>query len=344
MNSVVEKLTAIEQEVAALQPKMAPLAERIAALDKKIAGFSQQLIDVAAESAAVKKDIEFARKGLTRVQTLVSESRAESEQLEVGQEENLQRYKAMEAFVGTLYQLHSQSVEIAQWLGRADQAKAVFPAPPLAPVTLTVPPVAKSPEPPPADKPTLPAPEPIAKPVLEELPAEEPPAPEPVAGPVPEELPAEEPPAPEPVAELVPEELPAEEPPAPKPIAEPMLEELPAAELPVAEPPTEESILSESDFDSALSDASDKTPDPLTMPGLPDVMARPEIEAAPSDDDDDTDVEPSDAMASHLDVPPLNLAVPAMSEQSESATADETDEQDIEAMLADMMTPVTVGS
>ena len=325
MNSVVEKLTAIEQEVAALQPKMAPLAERIAALDKKIAGFSQQLIDVAAESAAVKKDIEFARQGLTRVQTLVSESRAESEQLEVGQEENLQRYKAMEAFVGTLYQLHSQSVEIAQWLGRADQAKAVFPAPPLAPVTLTVPPVAKSPEPPPADKPTLPAPEPIAKPVLEEFPAEEPSAPEPVA-------------------ELVPEELPAEEPPAPEPVAEPMLEELPAAELPVAEPPTEESILSESDFDSALSDASDKTPDPLTMPGLPDVMARPEIEAAPPDDDDDTDVEPSDAMASHLDVPPLNLAVPAVSEQSESATADETDEQDIEAMLADMMTPVTVGN
>jgi hypothetical protein len=46
-------------------------------------------------------------------------------------------------------------------------------------------------------------------------------------------------------------------------------------------------------------------------------------------------------MASHLDVPPLNLAVPALPEQSTPSAADGKDEQDIESMLAEMMTPVT---
>jgi len=41
-----------------------------------------------------------------------------------------------------------------------------------------------------------------------------------------------------------------------------------------------------------------------------------------------------------LDVPPLNLGVPHLPEQNES-TDTEYDDQEIEAMLATMMAPVT---
>jgi len=286
MNSVVEKLAAIEKEMAALQPKMAPLAERIAALDQKVTGFALQLTDLAAESAAVKQDIELTRQSLTSIQTFIGEAKTESEQLATEQEEHQQRYKAMETFVGTLYQLHSQSVQIAQWLGLADHAKAVFPAPLSVPETLTFPPAAELPEPP------------IYEP---------------------------EPPAPEAADETIPGELPVEK-------------------LSAEEPSSMESILSESDFDSAVPDPTEQEPEPWAMPGgLPGVMAYPEEEMTTVPSDADTDAEPSSEMASQLDVPPLNLAVPALPEQNESATMGEEDEQEIEAMLAAMGTPVTVG-
>ena len=300
MNSVVEKLAAIEQEVAALQPKMAPLMERIAALDQKVTGFAQQLTDLASESASVKQDVELVGQGLARIQTLIGESKIDSEQLAAEQEENQQRYQAMESFVGTLYQLHSQSVQIAQWLGLADQAKAIFPAPPSAPATIgdgrlqttdgSREPATVSPD------------------VDEESNAE----------PMPEE------PACEPEPPLV----------VPSPVDEPPVEE---------EPPIPESTLSESDFDSAMPDSDEQEPEPWgAMPDLPDVAAPPEMEVFSSD----SDAEPSmdeEEMASQLDVPPLNLAVPDLPEQNESEAVSEQDEQEIEDMLATMMAPVTVG-
>jgi chromosome segregation ATPase len=114
MNSVVEKLAAIEREVAAIQPKMAPLTERIADLDQKVAGFAQQLSGIAEESAAVKQDIELTRKCLARIQTLIGESKVESEQLLAGQEENLQRCETMTAVFGAAFQAVSQFFEAAQ--------------------------------------------------------------------------------------------------------------------------------------------------------------------------------------------------------------------------------------
>ena len=262
MNSVVEKLTVLEQEVAALLPKMAPLTERISALDQKVTGFAQQLTDLAAESATVKQDIEHTGNSLTHILTLVGESKAESEQLAGGLEENQQRYKTMEAFVGTLYQLHSQSVEIAQWLGHTDQAKAIFPAPPSAPT-------GESPW---------------------------------------------------------------------QTEAGGRMEQL-----------AEEVASSDAGFDAAMPDAIKEEPTPWEMPpNLPDVAALPEMETVHSDveppDAEPSDAEPSCEMASQLDVAPLNLAVPALPEPNESTEIDEKDEQEIEEMLATMMTPVTVGN
>jgi len=126
MNSVVEKLAAIEKEVAAIQPKMAPLTKRIADLDQKMAGFVRQLTGIAEESAAVKQDIELTRQSLTRIQTLIGESKVESEQLLAGQEENQQRCETMQAVFGAAFQAVSQFFETAQRMGLADQAKAVF--------------------------------------------------------------------------------------------------------------------------------------------------------------------------------------------------------------------------
>ena len=280
MNSVVEKLAAIEKEVAAIQPKMAPLTQRIADLDQKVASFAQQLTSVAEESAAVKQDIELTQQSLTRIQTLIGESKVESEQLVAGQEENQQRCETMTAVFGAAFQAVSQFFETAQRMGLADQAKAVFLPPPSE---------------------SVPSAEPV--PSAESAPS----------------------------VESVPSSVAA-------PVVQPISDESPETE--------DESVLSESDFDSAMSDAGDEEPNPWSVPGLPDVAAPPDMEDADSENTDFTNgepsnVEPTTEMASQLDVPPLNLGAPDLPEQSETTPMDETDDQEIEAMLASMMAPVT---
>ena len=387
MNAVVEKLAAIEKEIAAIQPKMQPITERIDVLDQKVAGFAQQLTSLAEESAAVKQDIELTRQCLTRIQTLIGESKAESEQLVAGQEENLHRCETMTAVFGAAFQAMSQFFETAQRMGLADQAKAVFLTPSSAPATLPLPsvpspaipapvsdvapaapPVFESPVqkpqplPPeePADKPSPPIPEAVAEAAQTEEPIGEEPVNEssvneesvselpPVAAPAPVK-PVIEPPetasTKTPTEEPVSEEI-VSEPATVPPAAEPSAMKSPAAELPVEEP-----ILSESDFDSVTSGSGDAGLVSWSVPGLPDVAAPPEMETAHLDSETpaltDTpfaDAEPTSEMASHLDVPPLNLDTPALPEQTESPAMDEKDEQEIEAMLATMMAPVTVGS
>jgi len=412
MNSVVEKLAAIENEVAAIQPKMAPLTERIADLDQKVAGFAQQLSGIADESAAVKQDIELTRQSLTRIQTLIGESRVESEQLVAGQEENQQRCETMTAVFGAAFQAFSQFFEAAQRLGLADHAKAGFSVPaitPLEPTPLTayeqtetahahsvadtapveppkpvshkrfvlrkkhrlategssgtvhhphapnvefVPPI---PEPPAVEfahaipEPVaeiIPAEPPIPEPVAEIIPAE-PPMPESVA----EIIPAE-PPMPESVAEIIPAEPPMPVEPVSEETSEAPPEEtgglMPPAlvpESPVEESPME-SVLSESDFDSVVPNL-DENEFALwgSVPGLPDVAAMPEMDAVHLDPGvaSFADVELSSEIASQLDVPPLNLAIPTLPVpvQAESAETDDTNDQEIEDLLATMMTPIT---
>ena len=313
MNSVVEKLAAIEKEVADIQPKMVPLTERIADLDQKVAAFAQQLTGLAEESAAVKQDIELAQKSFSRIQTLIGESKVESEQLVAGQEENQQRCETMTAVFGAAFQAVSQFFETAQRMGLTDQAKAVFLASPSEQAMIgedSLPSAVSN-----AMKP------PIPEHVAEAIPPE-PPIPEPVA-----EAITPETTIPEPVAEAIPPETTI-----PEPVAEAMLPE-----------PTEaESILSESDFDAVISGTSDKELDSWSVPGLPDVATPPVMEMV-SSDDSDTDAELSGEMASHLDVQPLNLGVPALPAQDESTDVGEKDEEEIEALLATMMEPVTVG-
>jgi len=298
MNSVVEKLAAVEKEVAAIQPKMAPLTQRIADLDRKVAGFAQQLSGIAEESAAVKQDIELTQQSLIRIQTLIGESRVESEQLVAGQEENLQRCETMSAVFGAAFQAVSQFFETAQRMGLADQAKAVF-----LPPALESEPVSES----------------MSDPELEQ----------------PVEKNSNE------------DTIPTEEP----PIEEPNIPDPPTMETPIMEPPDSviepESVLTESDFDSAMSGAEDAEPAPWSLPGLPDIAALPEMGTELGN----TNVEPSHSehsaeIASQLDVEPLNLAplnfdTPALPEQDGFEPMNDSDEQEIEDMLASMMTPVT---
>ena len=284
MNSVVEKLAAIEKEVAAIQPKMGPLTERIANLAQKATDLAQQLTGVAEESAIVKKDFELTRQGLVRIQTLISESRAESEQLVAGQEENLQRCETMQAVFGTAFQAVSQFFEAAQRMGLADQAKAVFlNSPPLPTEVATGEPCPSIP-----DLPTVPEP-----PVSEELPSTD----------------------------------------------------MPLDELPTWEPPTMESVLAESNFSTPLPSEGEEDVLP-PVPGLPDVAAPPDIvdqgDLDAADLNSNTDTEPSDDIASELDVPPLNLSVLPPPDQSEMETESDTD--DIEALLASMGAPVTASA
>jgi regulator of replication initiation timing len=172
MNSVVEKLTAIEQEVAAIQPKIAPLTGRIDDLAQKVTDLAQQLTDIVAESVAVKQDIELTQQSLSRIQTLIGKSRVESEQLFAGQEENLQRCETMQAVFGTAFQAVSQFFDAAQRMGLADQAKAVFLTPPSPVETVTEETAPPIPELPPAlESPLVSEEPPIADNALDEPPA-----------------------------------------------------------------------------------------------------------------------------------------------------------------------------
>jgi len=327
MNSVVEKLAAIEKEVAAIQPKMAPLTQRIADLDRKVAGFAQQLTGIAEESASVKQDIELTQQSLNRIQTLIGESKVESEQLVAGQEENLQRCETMTAVFGAAFQAVSQFFETAQRMGLADQAKAVFLAP--AAESASVPPVSPVADPIPA------------APSVDGLPPEAFPSSEPSAE---EYLPDEPIPAVDSRAaeETAVEESVAEVPDEAEPmVPEPTLVEPPMEELPESAP---ESVLSESDFDSAMPDTGDGGSDSWPVPGLPNVAAPPDMASAEAElpsVGSAGEVEPSAEMASQLDVSPLNLEIPPLPEQGEPESIDETEEQEIEDMLASMMTPVT---
>jgi len=334
MNSVVEKLAAIEKEVAAIQPKMVPLTQRIADLDQKVAGFARQLTGIAEESAAVKQDIELTQQSLTRIQTLIGESRVESEQLVAGQEENLQRCETMTAVFGAAFQAMSQFFETAQRMGLADQAKAVF-LPPASEAALGQPVLSGA----------LPSSQvPPALPVAEELPTDwkavsqemesamDSPA---VADPAITDTAVTETLAAEPVIS----EPPVTASPEPLPTASP---EPPPESEPVSESAAE-SALSESDFDSAMSGADSGEPVSWSVPGLPDVAAVPEV-ALPEMEGTDLEaspMEPPEEIVSQLEVSPLNLSVPALPEQNEPIQIDENDEQEIEAMLANMMAPVT---
>ena len=112
------------------------------------------------------------------------------------------------------------------------------------------------------------------------------------------------------------------------------------------EPPAEESHLTEADFDSIVYDANaeNKSSASWSFPDLPDVVALPEMEAIVSEVDSFADAEPTSEMASQLDVPPLGLEIPTMPEQPEPAPEEDDDDQEIEAMLASMMKPLTASA
>ena len=376
MNSVVEKLAAIEKEVAAVQPKMAPLTERIADLDQKVAGFAQQLTGLAEESASVKQDIELTRQSLTRIQALIGESKIESEQLVAGQAENLQRCETMTAVFGAAFQAVSQFFETAQRMGLADQAKAVFLHPP-------------------GDSPPLLSPQALGKSQSEPLSAD---STSNAVGTASGGLTAKETAAVAmPKTTLPKAELPgADEKPQVADVADNAIETvavetvdggltaketpeaampkttLPKTELPgVDEKPqvadvadnavetvavetagggltateTPEAALSEADFDSAIPGAEEGAPDALLAPSLPNVAATPDIASTDPDsgeEGEEAGQEPSSEIASQLEVPPLNLATPDLPKSDESAPeTEEADDQEIDDLLTSMMTPVT---
>jgi hypothetical protein len=189
----------------------------------------------------------------------------------------------------------------------------------------------------------------VATETLAEIPTIEPPAVEPlIAEPPAIEPPVAEPPIAEPpavessIAEPPPTEEPSSWASAPEENEENVDETMTVAAavpgFPEAELSAAESILSESDFNAAVSDSGDTELASWAAPDLPDVTSLPEMASTP---DSFADAEPSDEIASHLDVPPLNLAIPALPEQNEPDAIDEEEEQEIEDMLATMMAPVT---
>jgi hypothetical protein len=209
--------------------------------------------------------------------------------------------------------------------------------------------------------PPLPEPEPLEDMIPAEPAPPEPAPPEPIPDePVVEDAPVEEPPMEEPVAEEVDDGWgmpapPVIEPPEEEPIPEESPEAVgglmpPALAPPVFAPPApapvdeSSSVFSESDFNPVVPSFDEKELATWGS-GLPDVAAMPEMGVAHLDaphlDSDQLDAEPADEIASNLDVPPLNLAVPALPMPGAAPEIDESDEDDIENLLSSMMAPVT---
>ena len=366
MTPLTERIADIDQKVAGFAQQLAGIAEESAAVKQDIELTLQSLARIRTLIGESKTESEQLVAGqeenLQRCETMTAVFGA--------------AFQAMSQFFETAQRMGLADQAKAVFLSPSSTPATLtlppaFTAPPDPPVIPPAPLESAPPIPqpvaetvPPAKPPVIESPvsPPSAETAPVEVPPMKPPVPEP-ASELPPEIPAkpaiekepviEKPLAAEPVHDDDRESIPSAkesksalpEPPVPEPpVMNASVVDLPAVEPPATESPAE-SVLSASDFDTATSDTAEKESSSWSVPGLPDVVTPPDIAHSDFDSaDSDTDAEPPGEMASQLDVPPLNLSAPALPEQSESVPANDMDDQDIEDMLASMMTPVTAAA
>jgi regulator of replication initiation timing len=124
MGSIVENLAVIEKEVGLIQPRISPLVEKIEALNQKIETFTKQLAEIGAEAASIQQEVGSTQQGFAKIQSLIAETRSESEQFVAGQEENQQRCETMTAVFGEAFQVVSRFLATAQKMGLVEPAQA----------------------------------------------------------------------------------------------------------------------------------------------------------------------------------------------------------------------------
>ncbi len=350
MSQFIEKLSAVESQIAALRQKLEPLSVRAENLSQTAAGVAEQVKNFHEESSALLADVAAAQGIFTSILTAFGEVKSEGGQISARAEENQRICDSMTTMFGETFQVVSRFLDTAKNLGivKADKAKDI-----LEPIkhSCTVPPLPLAA----TDKHSSLHPDTGA--AMERGEAE-PAAVEPL---ITEFKPSELPNLPETMessasdeCEQVDEAV-TEEPIAEVPVVEEPEEPVDAVES--VEPPTENEemaspSLNESE-DDPLADFLDDLPeepaaaDPTSslselmaepLPSLPDVAAP--ISSLPTvEDQPEEEVKPLDDIVSQLALPPLQLDTP--SEKESGVSLSEAEEQEIEDLLSDLSKPIT---
>lgn len=317
MQSISEKLSFVESRINGLDAKLKPLTSKVEELQRNFEQCSGQLQEMASQWARITGEIATLNDELTSVLPVFAEVKSESEQIAAKQQEDDHLRDSMTQMFGEAYQVVSRFIDTAQKIGILDKEKGeqIVAVPKLeaeTPVEVVAPAVE-------------------AEPAVDEIP-------EPVveAEPIAEEIPESVVEA-EPIAEEIPE-----------PVAEtePVVEEIPES-VAEAEPVVEDSQEDGSIVDSILSeldqDATDSTSENgnLSLPELPDVSASPDSVSADKATDSENDSEPTEEIASDLNLSPLALDVPQVSTEISPEDAEAKVEEEIEALLTDLSKPIS---
>ncbi|MDR0705474.1 MAG: hypothetical protein LBF88_10870 [Planctomycetaceae bacterium] len=123
MSDLVEKIVAVEEQIALIQSKMVPLTSKVEMLNRKIDGFSGLLAEITGETKIIQQEINSTQQGLELIQTLVGKTKKEGEQIEADQNENKHLYESMTEMFGEAFQVVSRFFETAQKIGIVDKEK-----------------------------------------------------------------------------------------------------------------------------------------------------------------------------------------------------------------------------
>ncbi|MDR2704690.1 MAG: hypothetical protein LBC02_02820 [Planctomycetaceae bacterium] len=313
MSDFVEKIVAVEEQIALIQSKIVPLTSKVEMLNRKIDGFSGLLAEITGETNTIQQEINSTQQSLEAIQTLISETKKEGEQIAADQNENKHLYESMTEMFGEAFQVVSRFFETAQKIGIVDKEKIpdfrLFQQQSISTesaVNISEPAIHSVTKEPVIEK--------ISEPV-----AESPQLPE-----IPEPAIARE--TPESLAETL------------EPLAETSDSFTETLDLP--EENTEENQFANQFAESEFNMESVSEIPELTVPSLPDVSVIPE--SLPTDNEVETEMSETPVEAATLDLPPLQLTTPHDSGNSERTEFSEEEEKQIEDLLANLSTPISV--
>ncbi len=325
MNQFIEKLNAVEAQLADLSQHFEPLRSRVDRLRQAAESVSTQVETLLTESTALRDSLAAVRQDfstvLSAVLTTVDEARVEGEQLQSQAEATQKVQDSITNMFGETFQVVSRFLDTAKKLGIVDADKAQ---------EILV-----------ADSAVDGVSESVAAPVAE--------------APATMEVAVEEPvePVTEETVEAEPETI-VEEPSMEESIETVLVEAEPGAEFEtVAEEPAESNTEPEddplADFMDDLPEAlnADSTPAPatgpvtestpeLTVPALPEVSATalpPAVE--------EEDAESLAEIVSQLDLAPLQFDTGVAEPESAATDAAADDEQKIEDLLSELSQPIS---
>jgi regulator of replication initiation timing len=307
MSDLVEKIVAVEEQVALIQSKIVPLTSKVEMLNRKINHFSGLFAEITDETKTIQQEIDSTQQGLAAIQTLINETKKEGEQIAADQNENQHLYESMTEMFGEAFQVVSRFFETAQKIGIVDKEK-------VPDFRLFQQQITQQTEPA-VNVPNVNIPEPIISSVTEEPEIEKD-----------SETVVESPRLPEKSVPAIVYET-----------SEPFAETPDSftETLDFSETNKEDYRSVESELNKELvSEVAE-----LSFPVLPDVSVLPET--LPPDNDVEAETSETHVEAATLDLPPLQLTIPQNSGNSGQTEFSEEEEKQLEDLLANLSTPIS---